>query len=272
MLAPVTKPTFEACGVLTLTTDIGHKGPFVATMKGVMLSRFPDAKIVDLTHETDVHFPGEAGFWLTRAYRFFPAGTTHVAVVDPGVGTQRDIITTIFDGHAFLAPDNGLLAPLAERDGAATHVVDLQQPERLGLGSISSTFHGRDIFAPIGAAIAAGQLHPADLGPTADSVVPSWIEDPKVGRDRVTGVVVAADNFGNLITNIGREYLDRFQKPVVKAAGRSFTLLRTYGDTTPGEFLALINSFETLELARAEQSAADALGLSRGAPVVVCEE
>ena len=86
------KTDFQPCGVITLTTDFGHKGPFVATMKGVMLSAFPDAKIIDLTHETAVHFPSEAGFWLTRAYRYFPRGTTHIGVVDPGVGTDRNIL------------------------------------------------------------------------------------------------------------------------------------------------------------------------------------
>ena len=104
--------SFEPSGVITLTTDFGHKGPFVATMKGVMLGRFAAAKVIDLTHETSVHFPAEAGFWLKRSHRYFPAGTTHVAVVDPGVGTQRDIIVSVVDGHAFVAPDNGLLAPL----------------------------------------------------------------------------------------------------------------------------------------------------------------
>jgi S-adenosylmethionine hydrolase len=262
----------EACGVITLTTDFGHKGPFVATMKGVMLRRFPEARIIDLTHEIDVCFPAEAGFWLTRAYPYFPKGTTHVAVVDPGVGTQRDIILVVYDGHVFFAPDNGLLAPLAERQGAATYRLDTDRAATLGLGEPSATFHGRDIFAPIGAELAAGRVQPSDLGPRIPNVVPSWVEEPTVLEDRVSGVVLAVDNFGNLITNIDASLVGRVKRAVVRAGGRVFPLRRTYGDVKPGEYLALVNSFGVLELARAERSAADGLGLGRGAPVVVVSE
>ena len=100
-----------ASGVITVTTDFGHQGPFVGVIKGCILTRFPAARIVDLTHEIVVHWPAEAGFWLARAFPFFPAGTVHVAVVDPGVGTSRDILALEAGGHFFLAPDNGLLAP-----------------------------------------------------------------------------------------------------------------------------------------------------------------
>ncbi len=269
----MTEP-FQPSGVITLTTDFGHKGPFVATMKGMMLTRFPAARIVDLTHETDVHFPAEAGFWLSRAFRYFPRGTTHVAVVDPGVGTHRDIIVVTAAGHAFVAPDNGLLAPIAEREDAVTHRLDLdraRRPEVLDLGEVSATFEGRDVFAPIGAELAAGRLLPADLGPRTDAVVPSWIDEPRVLGHEITGVVVAVDNFGNLITNIDGALFDGFAAPVARAAGRTFKLRRTYGDVTPGDYLALVNSFGVLELARAERSAAESLGLGRGAPVVVVE-
>jgi hypothetical protein len=272
MLRSVADPAFEPCGVITLTTDFGHKGPFVATMKGVILTRFPQARIVDLSHEIDVCFPGEAGFWLARAYRYFPSGTTHVAVVDPGVGTQRDIIAVVLERHVFLAPDNGLLAPLAERDGARTFTLDLRKPDRLRLGPISDTFHGRDVLAPIGADLASGLVRPEILGPIAKSVIPSWIEDPIESPGRTRGAVVAVDHFGNLITNLTRAHLDRFARPVVHAGGHRFALRRTYGAVKPGEYLALINSFDALEVARAEQSAADGLGLSRGAPVEVRED
>ena len=260
---------FQPCGVITLTTDFGHKGPFVATMKGVMLSRLADARIIDITHETDVHFPAEAGFWLSRAYPYFPDGTTHVAVVDPGVGTQRDIIAVLYAGHAFLAPDNGLLASIAEQDEARVYRLDLSDPARLGLGEISATFHGRDVFAPIAAAIAGGQLKPEELGPVVDTVVPSWVEEPIVQRERIAGVVVTVDNFGNLISNISEAQVNQLADPVVKAGGRDIALRRTYGNVSPGDYLALINSFGVLEVARAEQSAAEGLGLGRGAPIVL---
>jgi S-adenosylmethionine hydrolase len=267
----VSTATFRPCGVITLTTDFGHKGPFVATMKGVMLTRFGAARIIDLSHETTVHFPAEAGFWLTRAYPYFPPGTVHVAVVDPGVGTERDIIAVDYDGHVFLAPDNGLLAALAERPLARVFRLDLSRSAALGIGSVSATFHGRDIFAPIGAALASGELSPEALGTLTTTVVPSWVEEPLASGGRLGGTVVAVDNFGNLITNISAEHMARFRRPRVRAGGRSFALHRTYGEVSPGEYLALINSFGMLELARAEQSAAEGLGLGRSAPVVVSE-
>ena len=110
---------FSPCGVLTITTDFGHQGPFVATMKGRILTRLPTARIIDVTHEVPVYWPAEAGFWLARAFEYFPQGTVHIAVVDPGVGTNRDIIVVQADGHAFLAPDNGLLAPIVARSKTA---------------------------------------------------------------------------------------------------------------------------------------------------------
>jgi S-adenosyl-L-methionine hydrolase (adenosine-forming) len=260
-------------GVITITTDFGHQGPFVGVMKGVILSRLAEARIVDLTHEIVVHWPAEAGFWLLRSFRYFPQGTVHVAVVDPGVGTSRDIIVVSAGGHWFLAPDNGLLAPIVGRYRDAT-VVRLT-PQRVavfGVHSPSATFHGRDIFAPIAAELAAGRCVPADLGERVDTVVPAWVDEPSVEQGAVSGVVITVDNFGNLITNIDRQLIERFRKPAVHAGNHVFPLLRTYGDTQPGQYLALVNSFDVVEIARAEQSAADGLGLGRGAPVVVREE
>src|SRR5205807_947247 len=188
-IEPMTTP---ASGVITITTDFGHQGPFVGVMKGCMLARFPAARIIDLTHEIVVHWPAEAGFWLARAFGYFPAGTVHVAVVDPGVGTSRSIVA-----------------------------------------------------------------------------VRAWVEDPAVEPRSVTGVVISIDHFGNLITNIDAALIERFRLPLVHAGNHSFPLLRTYGDSRPGEYLALVNSFGVVEIARAENSAAEGLGLSRGAPVVV---
>jgi S-adenosylmethionine hydrolase len=259
-------------GVITLTTDFGHKGPFVASMKGVMLTRFPAARIIDLTHEIVVHWPAEAGFWLERAYRYFPRGTVHLAVVDPGVGTDRHILAAEHDGHVFLAPDNGLLAPLLEPAGlAGAHRVDLARLGRLHLSAPSATFHGRDIFAPIAAEIAAGRCRVADLGPPATELVPSWVDAPAVSAGQVSGQVITVDHFGNLITTIDGALLASFSRPVVHVASQRIGLARTYGDVRPGDYLALVNAFGVLEIARAEQSAADGLGVERGAPVVVRE-
>jgi S-adenosylmethionine hydrolase len=264
---------FTPCGVITITTDFGHQGPFVATMKGRILAHLPDARIIDVTHEVPVYWPAEAGFWLARAYMYFPKGSVHVAVVDPGVGTKRDIIGVLADGHAFLAPDNGLLAPIANRiKGALVHRLDAGSiSPKLRLPTPSATFHGRDIFAPVAAEIAAGRISVPELGPKTRDIVPSWVEEPTVTGEHVSGVIITIDHFGNLISNIEGELLQRFSRPVVRTGGRSFPLRRTYGDVQPGEFLALVNSFGVLEIARAEQSAAEALGLGRGAPVIVTE-
>ena len=257
-------------GVITITTDFGHQGPFVGVMKGVMLTRLPEARIIDLTHEIVVHWPAEAGFWLARAFGYFPPGTVHVAVVDPGVGTSRDIIAVTAGGHVFLAPDNGLLAPVVDRNpGASVVKLTAARLSHFGIHTPSATFHGRDIFAPIAAELAAGRCVPSDLGERQSSVIPAWVDEPTVERGAVSGVVITIDHFGNLITNIDAALIQGLRNPRVHAGNHTFELLRTYGDTQPGQYLALVNSFGVIEIARAEQSAADGLGLGRGAPVVI---
>lgn len=259
-------------GVITITTDFGHQGPFVGVMKGVILTRFSEARIIDLTHEIVVHWPAEAGFWLCRSFGYFPPGTVHVAVVDPGVGTSREIVAVSAHGHTFLAPDNGLLAPILVRYPEAD-IVRLE-PSRLahvGVSQPSATFHGRDIFAPVAAELAAGRCRPEQLGEPVSSVIPAWVDEPAVDPAGVAGVVITIDHFGNLITNIEGRLLERFANPQIRAGNHLFPLRRTYGDVQPGDYLALVNSFGVLEIARSEQSAAEGLGLSRGAPVTVRE-
>ncbi len=258
-------------GVITITTDFGHQGPFVGVMKGVMLSRLPQARIIDLTHEIVVHWPAEAGFWLARSFALFPAGhgarrgsrswRGHVA---------RDHRSHGANGHVFLAPDNGLLAPVVGRNpGAGVVKLTASRGSRTSAcASPSATFHGRDIFAPIAAELAAGRCVIADLGERQTSLVPAWVDEPTVETGGVSGVVITIDHFGNLITNIDAELVAGIPSPKVHAGNHTFDLLRTYGDTQPGQYLALVNSFGVIEIARAEQSAADGLGLGRGAPVV----
>jgi len=267
---PDLPPTFVASGVVTLTTDFGLKDPFVGVMKGQLVARFPSVRVIDLTHEIPAHWPAEAGFWLARSFRYFPPGTVHVAVVDPGVGSAREIAAVEADGHLFLAPDNGLLAPVV--DGATTMTLRHVSPDalsRLGIHAPSATFHGRDIFAPLAASLAAGRLQPADLGLPVAELVPGWIEEPHATAGQVSGTVVTIDHFGNLITNIEAHHLQGMAHPAVRVGGREFALRRTYSDVRPGDYLALVNSFGVLEIARAERSAAEGLGLARGAPVTV---
>jgi hypothetical protein len=255
--------------LITLTTDFGAKGPFVGVMKGAILSRLPGAQIVDLTHEIPAHWPIEAGFWLARSFPYFPQGTVHVAVVDPGVGTSRDIIAGERDGHLFLGPDNGLLCPVLGGRPARCFRLGEDWRARQGWPAPSHTFHGRDIFAPLAAGLAGGRFRIDDIGPPAGELVPSLEDEPEVSGREIRGVVVAVDTFGNLISNIDAQLLTRFRKADVLAAGRRLPLRRTYGDAQPGELLALINSFGVLEIARAQGDAGEALGLSRGAPVIV---
>jgi S-adenosylmethionine hydrolase len=265
---------FKSCGVITLTTDFGHQGPFVATMKGQILVRLPQARIIDVTHEVPVYWPAEAGFWLSRSFGYFPHGTVHVAVVDPGVGTRRDIIVVEADGHVFLAPDNGLLAPVLSRARSTSiHRLEVDAVRRrLNMPTPSATFHGRDIFAPVAAELGAHRIAPAELGPRITEIVPAWVDDPLDTGHQTSGVVITIDHFGNLITNIDAALIERFSRPVARTGGHSFPLRRTYGDVQPGDYLALVNSFGVVEVARAEQSAAEGLGLGRGAPVVVTEQ
>ncbi len=264
---------FVASGVVTLTTDFGLTDPFVGVMKGQLIARYRDVRIVDLTHDVLAHWPAEAGFWLSRSFRYFPLGTVHVAVVDPGVGSDREIAVVETAGHLFLAPDNGLLAEVAE----SSHATILRRVEsavlrRLGIAEPSATFHGRDVFAPLAAELAAGRLGPEDLGAIVRDIVPGWLEAPSVRPGQVSGVVVTVDHFGNLITNIEGNLLRGLSHPFVRVAGRELPVRRTYSDVRPGEYLAIVNSFGVLEVARAEMNAAQGLGLDRGAPVSIFQK
>lgn len=260
----------QRSGIITITTDFGHKGPFAAVMKGVILARFPDAKIIDLAHDIPAQWPPEAGFWVSRAYRYFAPGSVHLAIVDPGVGTERDILIVDYDNHYFLAPDNGLLARMLDSaEGAQVFKLDLDALRRLDIDKPSMTFHGRDIFAPIAAELAAGRTTPVAIGNATREWIPAWIDEPDVANGRVSGVVVTVDSFGNLISNIDAELIANFKEPSVHIAGHDINLKNTYAEVQPGEYLALINSFDVLEIARAEGNAAEGLGTDRGAPITV---
>jgi S-adenosyl-L-methionine hydrolase (adenosine-forming) len=260
---------FQSSGVITLLTDFGLSDPFVGVMKGRILSRFAAARIIDLSHQAPVHEPQVAGFWLSRCFQQFPPGTVHVAVVDPGVGTARAILCMVAEGHALLAPDNGLLERCAARHPAARVLQLAEGPlARLGIDRVSATFHGRDIFAPVAAELAAGRCGPQALGPPR-SLASSVADEPEMLPDAVVGRVVTVDHFGNLITNIGAERIERMERAQAHVGGRVLRIGRTYGDVEPGEALALINSFEVLEIAVRQGSAAAALGVGRGARVSV---
>jgi S-adenosyl-L-methionine hydrolase (adenosine-forming) len=257
-------------GVITITTDFGHKGPFAAVMKGVIINRFPDAKIIDLAHDIPAQWPPEAGFWVRHAYPYFPCGSVHLAIVDPGVGTEREILIVEYDRHVFMAPDNGLLAQMLDNaEDALVYHLDHTRLAALNICNPSATFHGRDIFAPLAAEIASGRISPMHIGTRTSEWTPGWLDEAEVSASRITGAVVTIDAFGNLICNIDAAMIASIPDPVVHVGGHDVPILLTYGRAQPGEFLALINSFGVLEIAKAEGNAADGLGLERGAPVTV---
>jgi len=260
---------FRANGLITLTTDFGSREPFVGIMKGVMLAHAAELRFVDMAHEVSAFQPIEAGFWLSRALRYFPAGTLHVAVVDPGVGTPRDIVVAFSGEQALLAPDNGLLAPLAARGGIDRIIrVDLTRLVQFGVSDVSATFHGRDVFAPLAAAIASGRCDPADLGTEISALNASgWPATMMRADGGVAGVIVAVDRFGNLISNIESAAVVALSTPSVLIGEVALPLRRTYGDAHAGEYLGLINSFDVLEVARARGNAAAGLNLAVGAPI-----
>ena len=264
--------SFKPSRLITLTTDFGHIGPFIGVMKGVILGHCPNATIVDLTHECLVHWPVEAGFWIARSYSFFPEGTIHLAVVDPGVGTQRGLLIIHFRGHLFLGPNNGLFSEIAAQDDALVRLVSPSVISAFKLDNDSNTFHGRDILSPIAAALAAERLRFEDCGPICEDWVGDIIEMPEILSRVVTGQVVTIDNFGNLITNIARDDFSHIKEPQVLAGGEYIILKNTYGNVEPGKFLALINSIEMLEIACSERNATEALGIGRGSPIKVIEK
>ncbi len=260
----------QPSGIITITTDFGHKGPFAAVMKGVILSRFPSARVIDLAHDIPAQWPPEAGFWVRYSYRYFPAGSVHVAIVDPGVGTEREILLVEYDGHTFIAPDNGLLGNLLDgATGARAAHLDLRCLESLGLEPPSMSFQGRDIFAPIAAEIAAGRVSAAEVGRPTTEWTPGWLDNPAVSADRVSGTIVTLDAFGNLISNIESSLVAGLANPVAHVGGHELPLLLTYSHARPGDFLALINSLGVVEIAKAEGNAAESLGLERGAPLTI---
>lgn len=257
-------------GVITLLTDFGTHDPFVGIMKGVILGRAPSVRVVDLTHDIAPQDLAAASFWLRGSFRWFPSGTVHLVVVDPGVGTPRAEIVAAIDDHFFVAPDNGLLSPLLQgaRGSVRLHRLDRAA---LGLGAVSATFQGRDVFAPAAAALASGRATLDVLGPEVTAIAPGRLPEPRVEGGRVEGEVITADRFGNAITNLDAAWIRRFTRPRVTCLGRTLPFGSTYAEVAPGETLALINAFDVLEIACRDGSATSVLSLEKGVKVSVEE-
>ena len=257
-------------GLVTLLTDFGHRDYYLGAVKGTLLRLAPRAVLVDLSHEVE---PGDvegAADLLAGAAPAFPAGTVHLAVVDPGVGSARRMVIAEADGHLFLAPDNGLLTPFLE-GGAAWSVTRTD----LFLRGPGATFHGRDRFAPIAAALLRGD-HAAALGePLAHPVRlahPPPRREERAGGLVLRGRVARVDRFGNLVTDLPAEWLAAGEWAAVAAevAGRRAERLVThYAELAPGEPGLMVGSLATLELALRDASLAAEWGVARGAPVRV---
>jgi S-adenosylmethionine hydrolase len=237
-------------GVITLLTDFGISDPYVGVMKGVILSINPDARIVDLSHQVEAGSISQAACFIREAFHYFPEGTVHTAVVDPGVGTDRRLLGVGANGHVFIGPDNGIFWPVIEEYGA-TEIRQLVEKDYF-LPHVTSTFHGRDIFAPVAAHLSLGQ-DLKTMGPVLPDPVKLDNPVPKIINDILYGQIIHLDHFGNLITNIYREQLDRFlisNKPIIQVGNFTIkNLSHTYSDADEGEPLALINSSDQLEIA-----------------------
>jgi hypothetical protein len=252
--------------IVTLLTDFGLDDAFVGMMKGVVLQRAPRSPLVDLTHAIPPQDVRLAGYTLADSWRFFPPGTIHVAVVDPGVGSDRPILAARIEGQIMLAPDNGLLTAVFEQ-ASATELRQVSNRD-VFLKTISQTFHGRDIFAPTAGALAGGMAL-ADVGPPAETWVTLDLPGPRVDEEgRVHGEVVSIDHFGNLITNIPGPMLPL--QPRVRIADRAIgRLSRSYAESEAGELLAIVSSAGRLEVAKNRGSAAAELGVGIGEPLTV---
>jgi len=253
--------------VITLTTDFGASDHFAGTMKGVILGIAPRVTIVDITHEILPYDVNEAAFVVAQAWRFFPKGTVHVVVVDPGVGTARRPILCEASGQYFIAPDNGVLSMIYD---ASPHKVRVISNEKLIRKEVSRTFHGRDVFAPAAAHLASG-VSASKFGKNVQDYIRSFLLKPQqIGRHVWTGVVLKVDRFGNLITNLHiSNFGDVKTKPFEMRVGleRIHRLALTYAETAIGDVFAIVGSSGYLEIAANQASASRIVGCGAGAPV-----
>ena len=262
--------------IITLLTDFGTDDEYVGLMKGVILSINPSATIVDLTHQIDSQDIVQAAFTIHSGYHYFPEGTVHLIVVDPGVGTKRGLLALKLKNHFFIAPDNGVLTLLLNEKEISSLV--LISNSSFFRAAVSRTFHGRDILAPVGAHIANGlDIH--ELGPDIDVQNVVCLENfgaRRIENGEIRGQIVAIDHFGNLITNIDSELLSENlhagpeKKIQIKIRSNTINgLSETYGGVRSNTPLALIGSRGYLEIAINEGNAAQFLKAKKKDPVRV---
>ncbi len=255
--------------VITLLTDFGSADHYVGAMKGVMLSVCPGAQLVDISHEIAPFAITEAAYTLAQAWPCFPKGTVHLVVVDPGVGSARRPILAEAAGHRFIAPDNGVLTMLFAQ--VSNHKVREITAERFFHRPVSRTFHGRDIFAPVAAHVAAG-VAPAKIGKRIDDYVRLDFASPtRVGPKEYRGAILKTDRFGNVITNFKLQDWELKGKSFEMRIGNS-RISRTasnYAEMQAGELYLIEGSAGYLEISMNQASAAAALGARAGADLAL---
>ncbi len=253
--------------IITLLTDFGTTDHYVAAMKGVILSISPQAKIVDITHEVQSQNIMTGAYLLANTVPWFPHGTIHLAIVDPGVGSGRRIIAGRWGDQVIVAPDNGLVS-LVQQKTPADEVYEVSN-RQYSLPEISDTFQGRDIMAPAAAHLACGTL-PSALGPPIDQPLTIHVPQPEMKKGKLVGQVIHIDRFGNLVTNITTEQFRDFAPSTVQIKDRVIgSFVGTYADVAVGRPLAVIGSSNMLEISVNQGSARDELMANIGDEVTL---
>ncbi len=258
---------------ITLLTDFGIQDEYAGVLKGVILNIDPTAVVIDITHGISAQNVIEAAYTLKAAFDYFPRGSIHLAIVDPGVGTDRNIIAVPFNGHLLMAPNNGLLWPIIG-ESLQKQTVYRVDNEKLYRQPVSRTFHGRDIFAPVAAYLSRGGRVQA-LGPKLPlgQVEPLGVEAPKLSGDKeIEGIVVSVDRFGNLVTNVHRSDLSRLAagRLIIQMGGRRIEdWVENYASGKSGAPVAIMGSRDCLEIAVNGGSAAGILKVTLGAVIRV---
>ena len=261
---------------ITFLTDFGLEDDFVGTCHGVIKRIAPDAQIIDLTHGIRPGRILQGALALRNALPYMPVGI-QLAIVDPGVGSaRRPLALRDAEGRLYVGPDNGLLLPAADRFGGVAEAHELANPA-YALESVSRTFHGRDLFAPAAAHLAAG-VSLQDLGPPVDpeALVRLDLPEPEIGQSRIRATVLAVDRFGNIALNLTRDHLDAASivpgmKVELTARGSSYYAVaaRTFADATRGELILYEDSYRNVAVAVTRGSAASLLGVEEGGEIVI---